>query len=638
MRRWGWPKIARTLVLLVLTGLVVFVVGLVVDRLGRKPVIVDMPADPISPTKVDFREQGSVVEYRGDQSKVEAKFDKHYKGQDGLDHLEGRVLIVDYGKTGGRELRMAGDAATYDQEWTSVRVRGNASVQIKGLTIASSEFDYDRTTGSVRTAAGAILLSPRVVGTARRMSYTVEAEEIVLEDNLDCTLIPRNLSRKPVRVTGRRFLFNQKERRGRVEDDVAFVQGKNRGKAARIAFELFPANDNLSRVELSGGAEIEAEDPKAAEKAAAGTPTSPTAGFTDFISFRAERQTLTADRIILLPFENTDKIQAVLLRGKSGIRLASGGGNTTDLVGESIEIIYLPGGDLRDFTLEGSTRIRGYQAASKLAKTLEGTKMTYHGSDRLLKIRGTADRPAKFDEPSRSLTCGILALYFRLNSFDAAERVTIVSTPGEGERGTSGFFTRSQPVFIRADAARYDDPKKSFWISGGVKMWQGRESLLVGEMTIREETGEMHGTGGVKSIFAHQSKSKEKVQERRVEIEAGTLDFDPQAKKLHYGAKGALRMDDVGLKAESIAVDLVDGEIRRVLATNNVTVIQGTREATGDQAVYDTAAEQIALTGRPALKDKDKGSVLGEKLTFFLSDGKIVVENRDGERSLTKIK
>jgi lipopolysaccharide export system protein LptA len=69
-----------------------------------------------------------------------------------------------------------------------------------------------------------------------------------------------------------------------------------------------------------------------------------------------------------------------------------------------------------------------------------------------------------------------------------------------------------------------------------------------------------------------------------------------------------------------------------------VVVVQGDREARGEEANYDLEEDTIVLTGNPVLVDKVKGMTEGDKLTFYLADGKIVIENKERGRSVTVIK
>ena len=56
------------------------------------------------------------------------------------------------------------------------------------------------------------------------------------------------------------------------------------------------------------------------------------------------------------------------------------------------------------------------------------------------------------------------------------------------------------------------------------------------------------------------------------------------------------------------------------------------------QHSLDVENETIVLLGNPVLIDKNKGKVEGDKLTFFIADDRITVENQGQERSITVIK
>ena len=71
---------------------------------------------------------------------------------------------------------------------------------------------------------------------------------------------------------------------------------------------------------------------------------------------------------------------------------------------------------------------------------------------------------------------------------------------------------------------------------------------------------------------------------------------------------------------------------------DKVIIVQDVGEARGKEARYDPDKETIILLGNPVLEDKERGITKGDKLTFFLADGRIFVENKGKERSVTVIK
>jgi lipopolysaccharide export system protein LptA len=87
----------------------------------------------------------------------------------------------------------------------------------------------------------------------------------------------------------------------------------------------------------------------------------------------------------------------------------------------------------------------------------------------------------------------------------------------------------------------------------------------------------------------------------------------------------------ISLKEEGNAMD-------RILAKGKVVIIQETKEGRGEEANYDLMADTVVLTGRPVLVEKDKGTTEGDKLTFYLGDGRIFIENKERGRSAAVIK
>ena len=81
--------------------------------------------------EVDRKEGIEHVIFKGEKGKIKVKADRSYAGDDKLDHLEGNVEVVDYGRTGGQELTVTADKVDYDQDLTFFKVSGKAKVRDK---------------------------------------------------------------------------------------------------------------------------------------------------------------------------------------------------------------------------------------------------------------------------------------------------------------------------------------------------------------------------------------------------------------------------------------------------------------------------------------------------------------------------
>ena len=144
--------------------------------------------------------------------------------------------------------------------------------------------------------------------------------------------------------------------------------------------------------------------------------------------------------------------------------------------------------------------------------------------------------------------------------------------------------------------------------------------------------------GGVESLLPYQPRKKER--EENVWIESSTMEYDPEKKLINYRDNVKLIVGDIVLTAKllTIALDEETGDMKNIVARNKVVVVQEAYSGHGDEARFDVRDEIITVLGNPVLIDKDKGRTEGGKLTFYMADGRIVVENKDRERSVTVIK
>lgn len=67
------------------------------------------------------------------------------------------------------------------------------------------------------------------------------------------------------------------------------------------------------------------------------------------------------------------------------------------------------------------------------------------------------------------------------------------------------------------------------------------------------------------------------------------------------------------------------GELEKIEAKGNVSLAQGKRVATGDEAIYYRESNKVIMTGNAILRE-GKNSVKGERVTVYLNENRGVVE------------
>jgi lipopolysaccharide export system protein LptA len=97
-----------------------------------------------------------------------------------------------------------------------------------------------------------------------------------------------------------------------------------------------------------------------------------------------------------------------------------------------------------------------------------------------------------------------------------------------------------------------------------------------------------------------------------------------------YYKKDPEKKDKVG----TIETDAT-GELDRVEAKGNVSLIQGERTALGEEAVFVRESNKVILTGNAVLKE-GKNTIRGDRVIVFLNEDRGVVES-DSQKQVKAI-
>jgi lipopolysaccharide transport protein LptA len=636
----------------VLAAALVVVVGLIVVYFivhwKRRPGIPPEKKE-IAQQKVEVQEKVEFFDFKGN---MQINAERRYLGKDNLYHLEGNVRIVDKGKKGGRDIRIEGESVTYDKDMKHFVMQGKIKVRSKSVLLETENFDYNRENEIFKTDSGVVISSPRFSGSAKQAVYALKENAMSLENEVEFKIVPRLENPEPLQFSADRLEYSLKDRKGRIErktdeSPIIFVHGKSRGRANLIEFEQFAQDDDLKVLYLRGRVKISLEEKEAVEtqkkrkqpdqKAVPGKPQPRQAW--NFL--QSEKQEIEAEEIKIRGFLNTSELHSVESKGRCFFKFISASGEQTHVRGEAVDFVFNRGEKLREFRVFDKAQINGLRQDGQPDRVIDGESMILDGETQILRVQGKGNVFAHFVSQRNEVTADEIEVSIKDDSFAAKGRAKGVLRPQAETSAATGFFSKDKPVFANAQSMRYSAGEKRFLLSGRVKMWQDKEVLLGEEISMNEESGEMQGRGDIRSFFPHTPKEGQK--EERVEIAADRMSYDPKANQMIYeGSKDrcSLKTRNVVLKAGLMTVLPGEeaGKVRSMRATKKVTIIQGSKEAVGEIADYDVDQDTMILTGRPVLTEKDKGTVKGDKLTFRLGDGTILVENRDQERSVSVIK
>jgi len=346
---------------------------------------------------------------------------------------------------------------------------------------------------------------------------------------------------------------------------------------------------------------------------------------------------IRAAEIKIRGFLDLPRIHELEAKGGGSVKLLSAEGGFTLIRGEVIRFLLSREGELREFEAKGKASITEQGEGSKPTRVIEGETISVESEAKVLHISGGKGSKPRISLKESDIYAKEIRIFLDSNDLELSDDVKAILKLQKEEERSIGFFSREEPVFITAQKMRYTEEQNRFLFKEKIKMWQERKTLTAEEVMLDEKTGRISCLGGVKSMAPYEPKEGE---EERIEISAQTMDYKPDESIILYQNACSLKLKDTDLQAQSISVHLKGkkGDMENIDAHGNVVILQNLREGRGEKAQYDLKKETIVLLGNPVLIDKDKGVVRGDKLTFYMADGRIIVENKDRERSTTVIK
>ncbi len=616
-------RLARTAKWGVLGSLGIILGAIALHFFLRKPVSVDLPSSPAASSPpvgqaLDRKEGIEHVLFKGDTGKVKVKADRFHVGEDKLNHLEGNVEVVDYGRKGGRETRINADRVDYNPEMTRFLAVGRAVVRDGDAVIESSSLSYDKSGEIFQTDQGVVFSSARIRARGRSFVYRKRHEIIELNGDISVEVRPRDESIPPLAITGDSFIFRRKARTGRIEGHVGLTQGKSRGTTDKLSFQLTRNEQEVRAITLMGGAKITLirEDNGSREPAP---------------------QQIEAGEIWISTYPTDQAISRLTAKGGSILHISLSAGSADEVLSDSATMSFDRKGGMSTFMAVKSVRMRIGTGKEGEEKRVSGERVTYRRKDGFLRAGGDNKAPARIDTARSEIEALMVRVNMDSGDMAALNGVKLLLKPGKAGE-TVGFFAGDKPVFITSGAMGYTKARKMFAFKENVRIWQDKDVVLAGEFDIHEDTGRVFGRGGVTAGFT--KAPREGRPEERLTITADAMGYEPKDRRIAFSGGCTLVSPRIRMTSSSLEIELKEGgrEMGRLTAKGKILIVQGTKEGRGEEAVYDFEAETVVLTGHPVLIEKDKGATEGDKLTFNLADDKILIENIEKDRSATVIK
>jgi len=620
-RRYFQAKAARWIAV---ASLAVILAVIAVHLFSRRPPAAAVPVPAPTAAPGPGLEQNSQVgiehwEYDADKGRVWVKADKFVPDADGMNRLEGNVTVIDYAKTGDVRTTITADRVDYDRNLERFIARGRVKIVDKDVVLESAYFDYRKAGELFQTDQGVTLTSSGIDVTARQLVFRKRTERLVFsgdgESRVRIEVRPKVETDLPISILGDTFDYRRRTASGRAEGNVQVTQGESRASGDVLGVVMSEDEKDIKTIALRGRAKAEFFQK----------------------GLEAEPQTIEGNEVQLIAFPFESRIQYIRAKGGCSLRLSLSDGSRERVQAEWIGLVFGREGDLRDFEASGPASLTTEEAASGTKREISGAELFFDRDDGILRAVGEGPFRARIESDRTEIEAD--SADFDTDSGDMSASGDVKLVLLQDARGTAlGFFSKDKPLFVSCRDMSYTKAQGRFSFKDAVRIWQDKDLVSAGTFEILEASGEVGASGEVKARFGHQPKGG--AGEERLTIEAARMKTHPGDGRIVFDGGTALEGREFRMTSEAIELSYSEGgrDLEKVLAEGKVSILQADKEGRGERADYDVPADTVTLTGHPSLIDKEKGVTEGDKLTFYLADDRIRIENKENNRSTTVIK
>lgn len=209
--------------------------------------------------------------------------------------------------------------------------------------------------------------------------------------------------------------------------------------------------------------------------------------------------------------------------------------------------------------------------------------------------------------------------------------------------------TPSLPTNVVASRMIVDRRSAVVHYEGHVRAWRGTD--VIESPTLNVYKNQRRVSTNSRVVTSHLQPTTSNGNRRKsgqdgphpLTIRADRLDYFDAGHKAQYSGHVELNTEDTKIDADRLDVYFSagrkqgDSEVERAVAEGHVKVVQPMRYAKGEHAVYDARTGTVVMTGGPPrVYDAEKGSMSGQRLTFYIHDDRLLVDGSAKSPTVSK--
>ena len=205
------------------------------------------------------------------------------------------------------------------------------------------------------------------------------------------------------------------------------------------------------------------------------------------------------------------------------------------------------------------------------------------------------------------------------------------------------------PTQVVADRMIADRRSQTVHYEGHVRAWRGTDvvespSLDIYKNERRVSTNSRVVTSHLQPAPAKASRgTADQAGPRPLTVRADRLEYFDVGQRARYSGNVELDTEDTKIEADRLDVYFSSGkkqansEVERAVAEGHVKIVQPMRYAKGENAVYDAQTGMVVMTGGPpTVYDTEKGSMTGQRLTFYIHNDRLLVDGNANAPAISR--
>ncbi len=336
--------------------------------------------------------------------------------------------------------------------------------------------------------------------------------------------------------------------------------------------------------------------------------------------------------------------------------------------GATLDVTFSPAGGISSIVQQGNVAYTDNQPPEKRTQAW-ADKGVYTPSDRVLVLTGHP----RVSDGSMETTASTIRI--NRNSGDAFADGDVKSTYSEAKEQPGGaLLASSSPIHVTAAAMAARNFPAIATYTGNARLWQdaniveapsiqfdrdrrfltakGTAAQPVSTVFVQGKKPSTDGSAAgpplagtssltsLTSVRKSGARAAENPAEAPFTITSTSLTYADSERKAHYEGGVTARGENFSATAKEMNVYLLPrtedpspqqlatpGRLDRMIAEDDVVIVQPDRQARGQKLVYTASDDKFVLTGGPpSIFDAEHGKITGDSLTFFRSNDRVLVE------------